>query len=119
MEGGSDNYYKKGVDDASTYLTAMNPYSTEENPSITPKEVFQIKENIAKNTKGSKVDYFGRGGSISNDSTKRNDYYQLLDLYSNSESDGGNNITPQEQSKVVDTFVKWYYRCISSSGYRR
>ena len=95
------------------YLTVMNPYSTNDNPELTPSEVFKIKKAITKKTKGAEIRHtvydYRPQTYVSTDSQERSDYFQLLDLYSNPESPGGSTITPEEQAEIVDTYVNWYY----------
>lgn len=96
------------------YLVAMNPYSTKDNPEITPEEIFKLKKDITKSTSGTSYinNQTSHGFNVlttSRDSQKRSDYFQLLDLYSSQDSPGGRNITPEEQAEIVDTFAKWYY----------
>ena len=90
------------------YMSAFNEFSTTENPNITPRELHKIKVNITKQTNAPELRTGYSCVYYSNDSTRRQDYFQLLDVYSDKASDGGEEITPKEQAAITDTFAKWY-----------
>ena len=96
------------------YFTAFNGRSTAEKPNLTPKDIFDIKVNITRQTKGSKnvpVQNLSKTGTdfvLSKDSVERQDFFGLLDLYSDANSDSGKEITPKEQADIIDTYTQWY-----------
>ena len=96
------------------YFTAFNGRSTAEKPNLTSKDIFDIKVNITKQTKGSKnvpVQNLSKTGTdfvLSKDSVERQDFFGLLDLYSDASSDSGKEITPKEQADIIDTYTQWY-----------
>ena len=96
------------------YYTAFNGRSTEEKPNLTPKDIFDIKVNLTKQTGGSKhvpVQNLSRTGTdfvLSKDSVERQDFFGLLDLYQDENSDGGKEVTPKEQADIIETYTQWY-----------
>ncbi len=96
------------------YFTAFNGKSTEQKPNLTPKDIFDIKVNITKKTKGTQhipktnASHTGSDFVLSKDSIERQDFFGLLDLYSNENSEGGKEVTPKEQADIIDTYSQWY-----------
>ena len=96
------------------YYTAFNSHSTEEKPNLSPKDVFNIKDEINKQTKGTKVvpktnlSSTGTDYVLSKDSIERQDFFGLLDLYQDENSESGKEITPKEQAEIIETYSSWY-----------
>ena len=101
---GKDKVVKKYGTCNLPYYTAFNGYSTEEKPHLTPEDIFKIKVDLTKKTNG--TGYVMNSNSF--DSIERIDFFSLLDLYSNENSDGGKIVTPKEQADIIETFSKWY-----------
>ena len=96
------------------YFTAFNGHSTEEKPNLSPKDIFDIKVNITKQTKGTQivpVQNLSKTGTdfvLTKDSVERQDFFSLLDLYSDANSDAGKELTPKEQADIIETYSNWY-----------
>ena len=90
------------------YLMAFHYTSTPDKPSITTEDLHKLKKYIIQNTDISKPVKYKNSVEQSVDSTARLDFLNLLDIGTDEGSEGGKDITPNEQVEIIDQFLKWY-----------
>ena len=99
-----------------TIYNNMTKYSTEDNPNITAEETYKLLEDITLECLSDNSNSYGTGavgdiGIYVGKMSGKNSYIEalkgLIDLYSNEEfSEGGKDITVDEQAKIIETFLK-------------
>lgn len=92
----------------------MAKYATEESPDISNEEIFNFIEDVTLNCLSDQdrgycasYDSYDRGQQIIGKNAYLETLNNLVELYTNEEySEGGKNITPTEQNKIVESFIK-------------
>ena len=101
---GRINYSRRN--DAALLFNTINKYFTGESPNITPQEQVQIRADIAKNRPPITGIGVSDGGIYSS-----LDIYEGIDFvlktFSDKNSEGGENITPNEVYQMFEMFHNW------------
>lgn len=94
--GKSVTYEPRYTSEAKLFFSSVNKYFTGKSPNITPKEQVQLRADFAKSI----------NSSLGNDSWFiRFDF--VLKTFSDKNSEGGENITPNEVYQMYEMFHKW------------
>ncbi len=98
---GKDVSYNLYVGDNKAVFDAINKFSTKESPNITPEKLFEMNEFVYDTTHLANTG--GHAGSIYVDT-----YDRLIKHYTDKNSPGGENITPEEQTLLMEKLAKTY-----------
>ena len=90
--------------DAALLFNTINKYFTGDNPNITPQEQVQLRADIAKQR-------IPQGGYTNHNLNVTLDIYEgidfVLNTFSSKNSEGGENITPNEVYQIFEIFHNW------------
>ena len=97
----------------SPYLLVFHNNTFPDKPNIKKEEIHKIRKYIQDNTRISmpikKKDVYGNQTVVTSvDSTARLDFFELINTAADEFSDGGKDITPNEQMEIIDKFLEWY-----------
>ncbi len=95
-EQGEEKFYLNSPEVIEIYYQ-FSKYSSKDNPNITKKEQLEMRENVYERFAGYYGDFSARTMSM---------FDRLMKLYSEPDSEGGKEITPEEQQKFLKIFRK-------------
>ena len=96
------------------YLYIFHENTTPSNPNIKREDVVKIKKILQANTnvsipvKSNDILQNSQGTVTSVDSEARRAFFELLDVASDEFSDGGKDITSNEQVDITNQFLNWF-----------
>ena len=96
------------------YLYIFHENTTPQNPVIKREDVVKLKKilqgktNVSVPVKSNDILKTGQVTVTSVDSEARRSFFELIDTASDEFSDGGKDITPDEQIEIIDQFLKWF-----------